>query len=70
MVERAQISVKGIVQGVGFRPYIYKLAASLCLKGFVTNTSDGVSIDVEGANLVEFIERLPRDAFKGRRLDF
>ncbi|MGD0884821.1 MAG: carbamoyltransferase HypF [Thermodesulfovibrionales bacterium] len=62
MVERAQIRVKGIVQGVGFRPYIYKLAESLRLKGYVTNTSDGVNIDVEGENLVEFIERLPRES--------
>jgi hydrogenase maturation protein HypF len=62
MVERAQITVRGIVQGVGFRPYIYKLAESLHLKGYVTNTSHGVSIDIEGENLLQFIERLPRES--------
>jgi hydrogenase maturation protein HypF len=42
MVERAQIIVRGVVQGVGFRPYVYSLADGLGLKGFVTNTADGV----------------------------
>ncbi|MCL5024647.1 MAG: carbamoyltransferase HypF [Nitrospirae bacterium] len=62
MVERAKITVKGIVQGVGFRPYVYTLAGSLNLRGYVTNTSDGVSIDVEGENLSDFIARLPSEA--------
>jgi hydrogenase maturation protein HypF len=62
MVERAQITVRGIVQGVGFRPYIYKLAESLHLKGYVTNTSYGVNIDIEGEDLPQFIERLRREA--------
>lgn len=59
MAERARIAVKGIVQGVGFRPYVYTLAGSLNLKGYVTNTSDGVSIDIEGDAISDFIERLP-----------
>ncbi len=62
MVERAKVTVRGIVQGVGFRPYVYALAGSLNLKGYVTNTSDGVSIDVEGENLADFIARLPAGA--------
>ena len=62
MVERAKITVKGIVQGVGFRPYVYGLAGSLNLRGYVTNTSEGVSIDVEGENLADFIARLPAEA--------
>lgn len=62
MAERAKITLKGVVQGVGFRPYVYALAESLQLKGYVTNTSDGVTIDIEGEHVVEFIERLPRDA--------
>ncbi len=62
MVTRAQIIVKGIVQGVGFRPYIFNLAESLDLKGYVTNTCEGVFIDVEGTRLPEFIERLRREA--------
>lgn len=62
MALRAQILVKGIVQGVGFRPFVYNLAASLELKGYVTNTSDGVSIEVEGARTAEFVEKLKSDA--------
>jgi hydrogenase maturation protein HypF len=62
MVERAKITLKGIVQGVGFRPYVYTLAESLQLRGYVTNTSDGVTIDIEGEHLTEFIERLPRNS--------
>ncbi len=40
--------VEGIVQGVGFRPFVYTLAHRFNLKGFVLNDSDGVHIDVEG----------------------
>jgi hydrogenase maturation protein HypF len=61
MAERARITVKGIVQGVGFRPYVYTLANSLNLRGYVTNTSDGVSIDVEGEKVADFIARLPAE---------
>jgi hydrogenase maturation protein HypF len=62
MAERAQISVKGVVQGVGFRPYVYALATGLGLKGYVTNTADGVLIDVEGPAVPDFIHRLPAEA--------
>lgn len=62
MVERAKITLKGVVQGVGFRPYVYTLAESLQLRGYVTNTSEGVTIDIEGEHLAEFIARLPKDS--------
>lgn len=42
------VMVKGIVQGVGFRPYVYKLAMKYNLKGWVNNNSHGVFIDIEG----------------------
>jgi hydrogenase maturation protein HypF len=42
------IQIKGIVQGVGFRPFIYKKALGYSLKGRVMNSSSGVLIDVEG----------------------
>jgi hydrogenase maturation protein HypF len=45
---RRQLHVRGIVQGVGFRPFVYKLATSLGLTGFVFNSSSGVTIEVEG----------------------
>jgi hydrogenase maturation protein HypF len=62
MAERAQISVKGTVQGVGFRPYVYSLATSLGLAGHVSNTADGVNIDIEGSSVADFIHRLPIEA--------
>ena len=40
--------MRGVVQGVGFRPFVYSLAAKMNLAGFVTNTTSGVSIEVEG----------------------
>jgi len=58
MVERVQIIIKGIVQGVGFRPAVYNLAKSLDLKGYVTNTSEGVLVDIEGARVADFVQRI------------
>ncbi|HEY0407911.1 MAG TPA: carbamoyltransferase HypF [Pyrinomonadaceae bacterium] len=48
MPTRTQIIVRGIVQGVGFRPYIFSLARRRALKGQVLNNTTGVLIDVEG----------------------
>jgi len=54
------ISVKGVVQGVGFRPFVYGLATRLDLHGWVCNTSAGVEILVDGQDrrLEEFIQSL------------
>src|SRR5215208_4604489 len=54
------ISVKGVVQGVGFRPFVYGLATRLNLHGWVYNTSGGVEILVDGqySNLEKFIQFL------------
>lgn len=56
-----RILISGIVQGVGFRPFIYALATQLGLRGQVYNTSAGVVIDVEGdaATLLAFEQRIP-----------
>ena len=43
-----QVHVDGIVQGVGFRPFVYALAKSHNLKGWVRNTSSGVDIEIVG----------------------
>lgn len=58
---RKAIEVSGIVQGVGFRPCVYRLASELCLSGTVTNTAAGVTIEVQGAReqVEEFVSRLP-----------
>ncbi len=43
-----RLKVNGIVQGVGFRPFVFELARKYGLKGEVANTSSGVSIHIEG----------------------
>jgi len=43
-----RIEIRGIVQGVGFRPFIYNLARKFGLKGYVLNDTDGVEIEAEG----------------------
>ncbi|MBI5890175.1 MAG: carbamoyltransferase HypF [Nitrosomonadales bacterium] len=56
----AQIKVSGQVQGVGFRPFVFKLAHELGLAGWVRNDSEGVEISVEGEQqqVMRLIERL------------
>jgi hydrogenase maturation protein HypF len=54
-VTRRAIAVSGIVQGVGFRPFVHGLASDLDLRGFVRNAAGGVEIEVEGE--VAAIER-------------
>lgn len=56
-----KILTQGIVQGVGFRPYVYRLANDLNLKGYVRNLGNVVEIIVEGDNCNLFIERLPNE---------
>ena len=57
---RCRIRVNGIVQGVGFRPFVYRLANELDLAGSVINSSDGVVIEIEGPKTIidEFYSRL------------
>jgi hydrogenase maturation protein HypF len=61
---RTAIRVEGIVQGVGFRPFVYTLATGLGLAGHVGNDVDGVFVEVEGpaAAVSEFLVLLERDA--------
>ena len=60
MLERRVIAVEGVVQGVGFRPYVHRLAATHALRGSVRNDVNGVVIDVEGegAQVDEFLRTL------------
>ncbi|MEP7175457.1 MAG: carbamoyltransferase HypF [Gemmatimonadales bacterium] len=61
---RIRARVEGVVQGVGFRPYVYRLAGDLGLGGFVRNDAAGVVLEVEGeAPAVDkFLARLRADA--------
>ncbi|MCX7917350.1 MAG: acylphosphatase, partial [bacterium] len=60
--ERYKILIKGKVQGVGFRPTIYRYAKELNLGGFVCNTGSGVLIEIEGDNgkLEAFLNRIKK----------
>ena len=57
---RRHIRVRGIVQGVGFRPFVYNLAHELGLRGYVFNSSAGVRIEIEGADesIQKFLDTL------------
>ena len=64
MEVRRQIEVSGIVQGVGFRPYIYRLATNRHLTGTIRNTPAGVTIEIQGPaeTVQDFVEHLPAEA--------
>ena len=67
----AQIRVRGLVQGVGFRPFVFGLAGRFGLVGFVRNTSFGVDIEVDGSrqNLESFRRALAEEAPPLARID-
>lgn len=60
MLKTKRILIKGVVQGVGFRPFIYKLAREYKLYGYVLNNSKGVVVEVSGENskIDEFIKKI------------
>ena len=68
---RAQIKVEGTVQGVGFRPFVLRIAQMLELTGWIRNGSDGVVIEVEGAAgaIDRLLERLRTTDSAGMRID-
>lgn len=61
-MKRAEIGITGIVQGIGFRPFIYNLAQKHLIRGWVLNNEKGVLIDAESedGNLDRFIEDIPK----------
>jgi hydrogenase maturation protein HypF len=69
--QRAVISVHGVVQGVGFRPFIYRLAIRHHLRGWVRNTSGNVEIEVEGkeSDVHEFLKDLKAQAPPQARIE-
>jgi hydrogenase maturation protein HypF len=69
MSKAVRIRVTGVVQGVGFRPFVWRLAHELKLAGWVKNDAAGVEIHAEGAALDVFITRLKSDAPPLARVD-
>lgn len=63
MLTRFRIEINGVVQGVGFRPFVYNLAKSLGLKGFVSNDTSGVVIELEAdaQDFEKFLKRLQEE---------
>lgn len=63
-INRIRMNIQGVVQGVGFRPFVYNLARELNLKGWVNNTALGVDLEIEGESesLEQFVRRLIDDA--------
>ena len=57
MLKHLHIRVQGIVQGVGFRPFIYRLALEKGIKGYVLNDTEGVTIEAESLLLEQCLER-------------
>ncbi len=70
-VERKGIRVSGVVQGVGFRPFVYRLASEETLAGFIGNDTDGVIIELEGpaARIQTFLVRLTSETPPLARID-
>ena len=65
-MERVHLRIHGIVQGVGFRPFIHKLVGSYGLTGYIKNTSSGVELELEGSRpaLERFVRDVPERAPK------
>ena len=59
-----EVQIRGIVQGVGFRPFIHRLVREFSLRGSIRNTSSGVTLELEGetAQLNAFLTKLPETA--------
>lgn len=69
---QTKILVNGLVQGIGFRPFVYRLAKNLGLKGYVKNTAQGVEILVDGkeSDIKKFLEYLKSNHPPMARIDF
>ena len=63
MIQKVKIVIRGVVQGVGFRPFIFRLAKELDVKGWIINSSQGVFIDAESDRntLESFLKKIETD---------
>ncbi len=71
MIEALDIQVKGIVQGVGFRPFVYRMAKKYLVNGWVLNAADGVFVHAEGEGklLDEFVLELSENPPAASRVE-
>ena len=71
MIEALDIQVRGVVQGVGFRPFVYRMAKKYLINGWVLNAADGVSIHAEGETklLDEFVIEVSENPPSAARVD-
>ena len=63
-LERIRVHIQGVVQGVGFRPFLHRLTQELGVNGFIRNTSSGVELEAEGSDeaLEALLRRIPQEA--------
>ena len=69
MNRRVHVRIRGIVQGVGFRPHIYRLAQDYQILGWVRNQADGVEIEASGQSdhVAAFLEAIAATTVARRR---
>jgi hydrogenase maturation protein HypF len=69
--KRKSVRVRGVVQGVGFRPFVYRVATDAHLSGYIGNDTDGVTIEIEGSDedVATFLMRLRREPPPMARID-
>ncbi len=70
-LQRIRISLAGTVQGMGFRPFVYRLAQELKLAGLIQNTPEGITIEAEGRSpsLRRFVHRLRKECPPQARIE-
>ncbi|MHB1006107.1 MAG: carbamoyltransferase HypF [Chloroflexota bacterium] len=68
-MQRARLVIRGVVQGVGFRPFVYRLAQEHALNGWVLNSTEGVVVEVEGERVDAFVRDLPEKGPPLARID-
>jgi len=71
LLTRTEVKIEGTVQGVGFRPFVFRVARELALTGWIVNGTDGVTIEVEGAAEVVglLLEQLRTSCPPGARIE-
>lgn len=61
MAKRIHLQINGCIQGVGFRPYVFKVAKQLALSGWIKNYAQGVIIEIQGHHADQFVQELTAD---------